>query len=62
MMSHKAHFEWSWGKVLLLVPTKNEVSPVQEQNLVQSFLLLVTTKLQSGYKDKGIPIVVDGSC
>ena len=30
---------------------KTEVSPVQEQNLVQSFLLLVTTKLQSGYKD-----------
>lgn len=27
------------------------VSPVQEQNLVQSFLLLLTTKLQNGYKD-----------
>ncbi|CAJ1429265.1 unnamed protein product [Effrenium voratum] len=27
------------------------VSPAQEQNLVQSFLLLLTTKLQSGYKD-----------
>jgi hypothetical protein len=24
---------------------------VQEQNLVQSFLLLLTTKLQNGYKD-----------
>ncbi|CAK9112546.1 Dynein axonemal heavy chain 1 (Axonemal beta dynein heavy chain 1) (Ciliary dynein heavy chain 1) (Heat shock regulated protein 1) (HSRF-1) (hDHC7) [Durusdinium trenchii] len=27
------------------------VSPVQEQNLVQSFLQLLTTKLQTGYKD-----------
>ena len=26
------------------------VSPVQEQNLVQSFLLLLTSKLQAGYK------------
>ncbi|CAJ1351317.1 unnamed protein product [Effrenium voratum] len=29
----------------------HRVSPAQEQNLVQSFLLLLTTKLQSGYKD-----------
>lgn len=28
-----------------------QVSPVQEQNLVQSFLQLLTTKLQTGYKD-----------
>ncbi|CAE7798107.1 DNAH7, partial [Symbiodinium necroappetens] len=27
------------------------VSPVQEQNLVQSFLVLLTTHLESGYKD-----------
>ena len=30
-----------------------KVSPVQEQNLVQSFLVLLTTHLDSGYKDVG---------